>query len=90
MTKFLLVAPLFLQVALALQPGRSAFNVGVVPLCFSPHSVTGLRSSVRIVPDCSDQQFFNKVAKNMAKMGKTIETIMLWLLADALKKQGKI
>jgi hypothetical protein len=90
MTKFLLVAPLFLQVALALQPGRSAFNAGVVPLCFSPHFVVGTSVRLRIVFNCSDRPFLNKVAKNMARIWKTIETIMLLLLADALKKQGKI
>jgi hypothetical protein len=75
--------------AQALQPGRSAFNKGIVPLCFSPHFVVPISFSVGIVFNCSDHPFFNKMAKNMPKIGKTIKTILLHPLRETLKKTAK-
>jgi hypothetical protein len=77
------------HIAQAIASGRCPFYEAIVPLCFSPRFVVPNLFGVWIVFNCSDHPFFNKTPKNMPKIGKTIETILLRLLADPLKKQGK-
>jgi hypothetical protein len=70
------------HVAQANGSGRCPFYQGFVPLCFSPRSVTGHRSPVGFVSNCSSRPFFNKTPKTMPKIRKTIETILLRLPAN--------
>jgi hypothetical protein len=67
--------------------GRSAFNLGFVPHCFSPHFVVPISLAVWIVFNCSNRPFCHKTSKNGTFLGKTIKTIISRPAARLLKNR---
>jgi hypothetical protein len=60
----------------AAAPGRFAFNMGIVPLCFTLQFVVPKSCNPRIVFDCSSYPFCPKTPQNSGIPDKTIETII--------------